>query len=150
MNCEMCGKEGELFKTIIEGTELIVCSSCAKHGKVLKSLRPIIEKKKEEKKIIKEKKPEITEKLISDYGRKIRKARVKKDMTQEKFARQLNIKESLLTKIENSSFKPSIPLARKLEKLLKIKLVEETAEEKIQITKGETEAVTIGDLIKFK
>lgn len=145
----MCGKKGAEQKAIIEGIILTVCNGCSKYGKTLQKPEMRIKKKIFEK-IEKQGKPEITEKIVPDYGQKIRKARTKKEMTQEEFAKIINIKESLLTKIENSSFTPSIPLARKLEKLLKIKLVEEIAEEKVEITKRKTDALTIGDLIKFK
>jgi putative transcription factor len=149
MNCEMCGADNAEYKAIIEGTELSVCSACSKHGKVLRKPQMII-RQKEFARFKKEEKPEIIEKVISDYGAKIRKARAKKKMTQEEFAKKLNIKESLLTKIENSSFKPSLPLAQKLEKLLKIRLIEEVEEEKLKIKKSETESVTVGDLIDFE
>ena len=68
----------------------------------------------------------------------------------EEFAKKLSIKESLLNKIENSSFKPSLPLAQKLENVLKIKLIEEVEETKMKIAKGATESVTVGDLIDFE
>lgn len=149
MNCEMCGKDNAEYKAIIEGTELTVCFGCSKHGKVLKKPQMIF-KKKEIKRFQKQEKPEIIVKIVVDYGVKIRKARTKKNMTQEEFAKKLNIKESLLTKIENSAFKPSLPLARKLEKLLKIRLIEEVEEKKVEIKKGKKEAVTIGDLIDLE
>lgn len=145
MNCEMCGRKNAEYKAIIEGTELTVCDKCAKHGKILRKPKPIIKTKQEP-----QKKHEITEKIIPNYSQKIRKARVKNNMTQEEFAKKLNIKESLLHKIENSAFKPSIPLARKLEKNLKINLIEEIEDEKIEIKKEKTEGITIGDLIKLK
>ncbi len=149
MNCEMCGADDAEYKTIIEGTELTVCSKCSKHGKVLHKPQMII-RKKEFARFKKEEKPEIIEKIISEYGTKIRKARTKKKMTQEEFAQKLSIKESLLNKIENSALKPSIPLAQKLEKVLKIRLIEEIEETKLKIKKSETEAVTVGDLIDFE
>lgn len=145
----MCGKKEAEYKTIIEGTELTVCSTCSRYGKVLQKPKPIAKKRKSIA-IEKKEKPEIIKKVISDYGQKIRKARTKKEMTQKEFAKKLNIKESLLQKIENSLFKPSIPLAQKLEKILKIELVEEVEEKKIEIKKGKTERMTIGDLIDLK
>jgi putative transcription factor len=145
----MCGKDNADYKAIIEGTELSVCSKCSKHGKVLRQPQ-IVVKKKEFQRFKKEEQPEIVVKIIPDYGSKIRKARTKKNMTQEEFAKKLNIKESLLTKIENSALKPSLPLAQKLEKVLKIRLIEEIEEEKLKIKKSETEAVTVGDLIDFE
>lgn len=149
MNCEMCGADNAEYKAIIEGTELTVCFKCSKHGKILRKPE-VIFKQKEFTRFKKQEEPEVVEKIIPDYGAKIRKARTRKNMTQEEFAKKLNIKESLLTKIENSAFKPSLPLAQKLEKVLKIRLIEEVEETKIKIKKEETEAVTVGDLIDFE
>ncbi|MBN1644723.1 TIGR00270 family protein [Candidatus Woesearchaeota archaeon] len=150
MNCEMCGKKEAEYKTIVEGTELTVCAKCSAYGKVIRKPQLAIKTKQKEG-FKKQEKPEKIEKIVIDYGQKIRKARTKKEMTQEEFAKKLNIKESLLTKIENSVLKPSIPLARKLEKILKIRLVEEIEDnEKVEIKSRKTEAVTIGDLIDLE
>lgn len=147
MNCELCGKTNAEYKAIVEGTELTVCFNCSIYGKIVRKARPVFKKREEQKK---QEKPEIVEKVVNDYGQKIRKARTKKEMTQKEFAKKLNIKESLLHKIENSVFKPSIPLARKLEKNLKIQLIEEVEEEKIDIKTEKTERLTIGDLMGLK
>ena len=33
MNCDMCGKDAPLFRTLVEGTEINVCEDCTRHGK---------------------------------------------------------------------------------------------------------------------
>ena len=148
----MCGKEAELYTASIEGVTMSVCERCAKHGKILKKPQPIIKPKPKRTRPAEpaEKEIELIEAVVDDYAKKIRSARTKAGMTQKEFAQKINEKESLLHKMETGSFKPSIPLAKKLGKMLHIKLVEEREEEKIKMPKTEKSgAVTIGDLIKL-
>ena len=62
------------------------------------------------------------------------------------------LKESLLHKIETGSFEPTIDLARKLERLLHIVLVETRGETLAAVAKSEhkSEGLTIGDILKLK
>lgn len=151
MNCEMCGKETEdLFTAVIEGTNLKVCERCAKHGKIIEKIKPPVLPKKI-KKIVQPKEPEIeiVEAVVDDYAKKIRDARSKAGMTQKEFAKKINEKESLLHKMETGAFKPSIPTAKKLQKMLHIKLIEEREEEEIEMPKEKKGgALTIGDILK--
>lgn len=62
--------------------------------------------------------------LIENYGEIIRKARMKMGISQEELAKQISEKLTIIKKIEQGTFKPSIELARKLEKFLKIKIIE--------------------------
>ena len=146
MGCDLCGKEGILFKALVEKTELTVCEKCGSYGKILRKVVPEIPKPK---KLI-PKKPEVVEHIVQDYAGKIRQAREKLELTQEEFAKKIAEKESIVHKLESGSFEPSIPLAKKLEKMLHIKLVEAIEEETVNITKGKTTGLTIGDMLKFK
>lgn len=146
----MCGKEAEIYLALIEGTELNVCSSCAKFGKILKKVVKEEPKKKKEKIIEKPEEPEIIEVIVEDYAVKIRNAREKLGLKQKDFARKISEKESLLSAFETGKIEPSLKIARKLEKLLRIKLIEEVEEKKEEVEKVKREEVTIGDLIKIK
>jgi len=155
MNCEMCGKETEPYTAIIEGVVMKVCAGCASHGKTVRKPKPKVKLKKPKfvnqiKQEQKEPEVELIEAVVEDYAKKIRDARNKTGMTQKEFAKKINEKESLLHKIETGNFKPSIPTAKKLEKILQIKLVEQREEEKVKMpkTKNTGGALTIGDLIK--
>lgn len=143
--CEMCGKTGELFKALVEGTELIVCNSCGKHGKVLSRQRTeIFQHKKVE---IKKEAP--TETLIDNFGETIKKEREKRKMTQKEFASLLKEKESSIPKIETGEFKPTLETAKNYEKLLKIKLIEIKKFDAIEPQKHTKSSVlTIGDIIE--
>ncbi len=146
-SCELCGKKNKLVEVIIEGSMLSVCQNCSKFGKTI-----IIEKKLEEKTKISrrvniEEEPEL---IVANYSELIKQVREKKDLKQEELAKKISEKESVIHKIESGQLKPSILLARKLEKFLKIKLVENyLANEKKKIDFTD-QSLTIGDLIKFK
>ena len=151
MNCEMCGKEAELYTATIEGTNLKVCERCAGHGKIIAKARPKVVPRKVKKAAKPEQiEVELVEVVLEDFAKRIRDARTKSGMTQKEFAKKINEKESLLHKMETGSFTPSLPLAKKLEKILRIKLTEQREEEKVVMPKGgKGGALTIGDLLKI-
>ena len=39
INCDMCGRDTQLFKADIEGTILNVCGNCSRFGKIIETLR---------------------------------------------------------------------------------------------------------------
>lgn len=148
----MCGAEIKLFKAIIENAEMNVCSDCSKFGKVIGEIK---EKKEEKlKKIDKIKKDtpdiEIMQVIVEDYAEKIKKAREKLGLKQKELAKKISLKESLIHKIETKTFEPNISLARKLEKFLKIKLVEQHEEVRTKPSESESGIFTIGDFIKIR
>ena len=151
-HCELCGKETELISVEIEGIEMSTCRNCAQHGQIkeIPQARSEVVQKNFNKPGRPEPHLEVTESIISDYAQKIRKAREKLGLKQEDFAKKINEKESLLHKMETGEFEPSLPLARKLEKLLNIQLIEKVEEKKLNIPKGSAGGLTIGDLIKIK
>jgi putative transcription factor len=90
---------------------------------------------------------------IEDLGRIIREAREKMGLTQEDLSRQLNEKVTIIRKIEAGEFNPPIELARKIEKLLKIKIIVPVEEDFEDISKyierGEAvKGVSLGFFIK--
>jgi len=143
MQCELCGREGEIVSAIIEGVELNACLNCAKHGQILK--KPVLIKK--EKKIQAE---EIEESLVSNFAALIKRKREQLGLNQEDFAKMLNEKLSVLHNIENGSFRPSIAVARKFERILGIKIIEEIRPQKISLEKIKAGGLTIGDILNKK
>jgi len=146
MACDICGKNSELFRAVVEEVELNVCIDCSAYGKVLG-------KKQEQIEFIKPKssyKIEEAEIITDEFASIIKNARESLGMTQKEFAARINEKESFIHKMETGSIELSIPLARKLEKLLKIKLVEKYTESGKIISNEKSEGMTLGDFIKIK
>ncbi|MBU90173.1 TIGR00270 family protein [Candidatus Woesearchaeota archaeon] len=149
MKCDMCGSNGKLYKAIIEDAELGVCHECSKFGKVV----GVINQNEDDKSAIKAGKElqiEIMEMVVEDYSDKIRKKRESLGLKQEEFAKRINEKESLIQKIESGHFEPSIALAKKIGKFLRIKLTEEHEERHEKQAHSKTDSFTIGDIIKTK
>ena len=144
MPCDLCGKDVKLCRAIVEGSELNVCPSCAKMGKMIArpQMRPAFKRQAQQE--------DMVEVLVGDYGRKIREAREKKGLTQKDFAAKLNEKESIIQKIENEAFKPTIDKAKRFEKILGVKLVGEDQVTPVKMAKDKSGPLTIGDLIKVK
>jgi len=148
-SCEMCGAEGKLFRALIEGAQLNVCKKCASFGKIVEAPRVVVKKESAMQKPM-PKRREIIQTIVPDCGRMIKERRERMGLTQEDFAKRLNEKESLIQKIESGKTQPSLALARKLESLLKMKLVEQIEDEG-GVTEGiDSDVVTIGDVIKIK
>jgi len=155
MLCELCGRQGELFKAKVEGTELTVCKNCSKYGKVLgyaaSPSKNDFEKRKQESHA--SQKPTINEPeefILSNYSELIRKKREQLKLNQEDFAKLLNEKLSILHKIETDSFEMSIEQAKRFEKILHLKLVEIFKEPEVKIQHEKKEGFTLGDFIKVK
>jgi len=91
--------------------------------------------------------------IVEDYNEIVRKARVSLGLTQEELAKQIGEKATIIKKIESGEFRPSISLARKLEKFLRVMLLV-PAEEPLYgsekyVTKGRSSGgIRLGDLLK--
>jgi len=141
----MCGDEGSLKRVKIEGTIMNVCSNCQRYGEIIRTL----EKPKRVSKQRNFLKPEIVEGVRGDYAHVIRDARDKIGMKQEDFAKKINERLSIIHNIETGHFKPSLVLAKKIERFLGIKLIETESNEEVELTKSkESGGFTLGDMIK--
>ncbi len=145
MNCDMCGKEENFVRSIIEGSELNVCTKCAKYGKVLGNIarKPFVPK------MDKSRTKEAITIINPHYATLIKQKREQLGLKQEDLAKALSEKESVVQKTESGAI-PPMELARKFESFLKIKLIEEYREEVDTSQKNKTAELTLGDFIKIK
>ncbi|MDT7892199.1 MAG: multiprotein bridging factor aMBF1 [Thermoproteota archaeon] len=154
MYCEICGKEIQKPITIrVNKTYLKVCDSCKIIGEVVEN-KPI-----EMRKVIKKmptpqyktlKIPQVEVSIREDFATEIRKAREKMGMTQDMLASLVGEKLSTLKKIEAGKLKPTIELAKKLEKVLKITLLEMESFEEKTVSKKSEQDITLGDIVEMK
>ena len=143
----MCGKQSNLVVALIEGVELNVCKECAKFGKILREAKPEKIKIKKEKPKPEKEKIQI---IVDDFAEIIKNKREKIGLSQKDFAKKINEKVSLIHNIECGKFMPSIELAKKLEKALGIKIIEEYEEKHDRLKTEKAQGLTIGDVIKVK
>jgi uncharacterized protein (TIGR00270 family) len=142
-HCEMCGKEDKLYNTLVDGAELMLCSVCSKYGEIRKKTAPI---KFNHKPV----KVEKEYKIVNNFAKILKTERNLKGMTQEDFAKFLNVKHSIYQKWENDTLKPNIARARDLGKLLKKNFVEEDQKVDFNFKTNSTEKACLGDLVKIK
>jgi putative transcription factor len=145
--CEMCGKEGELADSIVEGVMMGVCVICSDYGKVVPINKPIIDKKLEMKRETED--AGYIEVVVDNYANLIQKAREKKGLKQEDLAKAIAEKESVIHQLESSKLKPNFKLAQKLEVFLNIKVLEKVETNlvnKRDVSFKSTD-LTIGDLL---
>ena len=141
--CPICGGIiwGRGQKVLIEGAKMTVCNACAQHGTRIKSGAPKNMQKREVSK--KPSKPTYNTpsykpkdnfdelELVADFAERIRNARIKSKLSQELFAQKLHEKLSLMKRIETGKAKPTIPLAKKIEKTYNITLLQKSSQEEI-------------------
>jgi len=144
----MCGSEEQLYKTEIEDTMLNVCKGCAEFGKIVKPIQP-------KKVIIKEEEKPVPQNetimvIVDDYSQIIRQKREKLGLNHEDFAKKMNEKVSVIHNIETGRYKPNIDLARKFERFLNVKLIEQHEEEFEKTEATKSDSFKIGDFIKIK
>lgn len=157
--CEVCGRrvedERQCRKIVLDNAVVIVCPRCyerlIKQGKA----KPYVEKREtREKRWVKTRVPkrmlETMYEIVEDYAERIKRARQRLGWTQAVLAQKLRVSENVIKRIEAGRLKPSIELARKMEKLLGIVLLEPIVEETTSYSTGEEEYLTIGDIIRIR
>jgi putative transcription factor len=164
LRCEVCGRKinGKPITAIIEGARLTVCVACSKHGKIcqdepkpkliLQRLRPTPVRPRTQMPKPQAPTVDTSQELVENYHVKIRQAREKLGLSHEDLGKRINEKVSLLRKIETGKMTPDNRLASLLERMLKIKLIVLTKEEKVpqsKMPKSAGHEVTLGDLIKL-
>lgn len=160
MDCDICGRNGELYRAVIEDAQMNVCQSCGSFGKILEKVysadgagkQKTGKEKGREWETHEANAPEEMELVVENFSDVIKSAREKSGMTQKEFAKKINEKESVVHKIETGNIKPSITMARKLERILKVKLIEEYEEshDKEKVSDSKSDYLTIGDFIKLR
>jgi putative transcription factor len=160
MRCEVCGREifGIPYYRIIEGGKLIVCSQCSKFStqewdpKRPQARKRTTRRRSAQPKPRKRSDIETVEslELVDDYGMIIKRARQKKGLTVEDFAKKISEKESVIKKLEKENMNPPLNLVRKVQRELGITILEEVGTGKGQVLSRPIGPRTLGDLIKIK
>jgi len=145
MICEICGIRKASRKILLEGAWINVCEVCAREINIKEEIKTTkkVEKGKVEKKI------ELYEEFIDEkFYEKLRRYRESKNLKQEEMAKLLGIKESLYKSLEEGRIKPSIDLARKIEKIIGEKII---VKERLDEKNDKKEfKLTVADVIEFE
>ena len=130
MECEMCGNpiSGRPTRIKIEGTVMSTCKKCARFGvedgeKTGTRRTPAFGLQRPKRAPPKKEIGNLE--LVEDYGARIRRAREQRSLTQEELGNHINERASVIARMESQKMGISEKMARKLERLLEIKLFEE-------------------------
>lgn len=166
LTCEICGKpiRGQPVTILIGGAKLTVCNECSRYGTPIKvnkqipqnpiiSVKPKLQSKTNNKAVQKKSEKDIFDediKVVDEYPSLIKSARERLGWTQDFLASRLGEKVSVIKKIEAGSIVPSIQLARKMEKILGIPLIERIPSSADARQDSESVNLTLGDVAKLK
>lgn len=156
MRCEICGKPivGKPVKTKIENSIMLTCNECSKFGKVQREppkpqRGPGVRTSKGVRRSYRSKEP--TEEVIENYQTVIREGREKKGWSREDLGEKIYEKVSVINRLESGKMVPDIKLAKKLEKTLKVTLLEKTDDAQLDDLAGSSaRGATIGDIARIK
>lgn len=158
MDCELCGKPigGVKYRVSIEGVQLVVCRDCYKRvvsGNVRRvelELAKTVKFKPKPRSFKKKASRHAFEdlELVEDYNVKIRRARESLGWSWRVLAQKVGENENVIRRIEAGRLMPTIEIAKKLEKVLKIKLLQPTIDEVSYSSKSLRREVdlTLGDV----
>lgn len=160
----MCGNEiySRPITIKIEGAELSVCPSCAKHGE--RVIQPKPQRQKTNSKPYFQQKTTSSKPassrpfrggeeggmLVSDYHERIRLARQRIKLTQKEVSIQTKISTSELQSIETGKMRPPDRIVKILEKFFDIKLTEEVESYRPKDQKKGPAHQTLGDIVVIK
>jgi putative transcription factor len=151
LSCDICGRPDARAVILIEGAKMVACGSCMRNGKVLYRLDEGTEEEVSLRAPPARRSPmESGEEIVEGFGALIKRARDKAGLKLEVIAEKVNEKESYLDALENGRMRPTIQVARKLEKELGIKLVEKVNDEVIPESSkrpGRFSEPTLGDML---
>jgi putative transcription factor len=179
MSCEICGNDirGRGIRVIVEGAKLTVCNDCAELGErvreeprgrvtiknaptpqgKVKTTPPARQNPPPKPLPIRKAKPQASEEsqeIVENYREVVKKARG--TMTTDEFAASLNEKATVIQKIETGKLKPTLKLAKRIEKRYRVKLVNQRdAAEDLEDVLWKPEkksdySPSLGDFIKEK
>ena len=158
MRCEVCGREifGNPYYRVIEGGRLTVCGQCAQFSKQeWDPTRPQARKMPTRRRSAQPRRRSDIDtaenmELVEGYGMIIKKARQKKKLTVEDFAKKISEKESVIKKLEKENLNPPMNLVRKVQRELGVKILEEAERASGSVLTRPMGPRTLGDMIKIK
>ena len=164
----MCGIEifSKPITIEIESAVLLVCPSCAKHGKQVIKTKPKktsfsgtrttssfqsrTSTRQPTSRPYRSRSEVDSKELASDYNERIRLARQKKRMTQKEVSIQTKISVQELQSIETGKMRPPDTIIVKLEKFFNIKITENITSYSPKDQKKGSAFQTLGDIVVLK
>ena len=154
MRCEICGKKviGKPIRTKIDNSIMLTCNDCSKFGKVQREPpQPQRPGRAPAGRRRSYRSQEPTQEVVEDFHKLIREAREKKGWSREELGEKIYEKVSEINRLESGKMVPDLKLARKMEKILKITLLEKTDQAQMDdLNAAHMRKATIGDIARIK
>ena len=155
MRCEICGKKlvEEPLKTKVDGSIMLTCKECSKFGKVQreapKPKRPGASRSRAPRRVQRPREP--AEEVVENVKDLVRQAREQKGWSREEFGEKIYEKASVVNRIESGKMVPNLKLAKKIEKLMNIVLIEKNEDVSAEEPgHSKVKGATIGDIARIK
>ncbi len=155
--CEFCGKNvDKTVKVNVAGSVVNVCLNCASLGNIVEDkniTKPVGSVNLNINNRIKKNKQVVEYVLVPSYVSIMNSALAKRGINLHQLANVLNIRESTLNKYFSGKISIDIDTAKKIERYLSIKLVEEKESTKSEYVEenvfdSEDESFSLADVIK--
>ncbi|MBI5223737.1 TIGR00270 family protein [Candidatus Micrarchaeota archaeon] len=150
--CDICGKQPVRAQIQLEGAKLVVCGPCSRSGKILFRFSEDEDKNEEIAQTI-QSAPSFDkqgEEVMEEAPQIIKRAREKAGLSLKALGEKIKETESYIHAIENGRMNASIPIAKKLERELKIRIIEMGGKEVTTTISGSKKfsEPTLGDLLE--
>ena len=142
----------------MDGAHLQVCENCKNYGTLTNEPQKPYQSKSRE--IIRPRQMKIRHKsatpyipedfVTEDFPRIIREGRIKHDLSQKELASKINERLSVIQKVELGKLSPDLMLCKKLENMLKIKLIIQKSNEELSTPISGKIERTLGDVVHIK
>ena len=168
--CELCGRpidSKKAYRTVIESVVMTVCELC--YNRLLKTTHHQTSLSTNVQRVVKSKpqvisvppkvkttksttKSNIEYDIVADFHIKIKEARERLGWSIQVLAQKVKERESVIRRIEQGKLKPTLDLARRLERVLKIRLIEAvgTQEYTTKNSVSKMKDVTLGDVVVIR
>lgn len=159
MKCEVCGSELKRrgYRVIIDRSELIVCFNCSRRASTIIETIDLLKPRQQvatppPRFIHPRRRRKIVRDIVEDYAEIVKEARKRLGLTRAALAVMLGEKESTIRRIEDGMLIPPLEMAKKIERILKVKLIEEyeEGEEYKEEYAPSSYDLTLGDIVEFK
>ena len=149
--CEICGRpiRGQGHRVLLDGVEVVLCDECfarlSKSGRVAPVPSKKVSVARGGRQPARPRQEQME--LVDDYPDIVRRAREAMGWTQAALAQKLRVSEDLVRKIEQGKVKPTVELARRMESLLKVKLLQPVEVEEGEELPPADDKLTLGDVV---
>lgn len=165
--CEMCGRptpRRDMKIIFVENVKLSVCPSCYSRvvrSDVAREIKEVTSARRgpEPARPPARSEPRVRERellegyeVVPDYAERIRQARERLGLTQKALADLVKESENTIKRIESGRLVPTIPLAKRLEEVLSVKLLEPVVDNPAAAlpSPAKMRELTLGDVVSIR